>query len=83
MVQSDCKWLVYIIELSDGSYYTGITTDLDKRLLIHSEGKGSKYVKSRLPIKNTVYVEGELDESAAKRREYEIKQMSKKRKKQL
>jgi len=38
------KWFVYILECGDGSYYTGVTTNLDKRMKAHLEGKGSRYV---------------------------------------
>jgi len=37
-------WFVYIVECLDGSYYTGVTNDLDKRMRAHTEGRGSKYV---------------------------------------
>jgi len=37
-------WFVYILECQDGSFYTGVTSDLDKRMKMHAEGKGSKYV---------------------------------------
>lgn len=45
------SWVVYILECSDSqrSLYTGITNDLPKRIAIHNSGKGSKYVRSRLP----------------------------------
>ncbi len=42
---------VYILECSDGSYYTGYTSDLEKRVVLHNKGGGSKYVKTRLPAK--------------------------------
>lgn len=41
------SWFVYILECQDGSFYTGVTNDLDKRMEIHVEGKGSKYVRSK------------------------------------
>lgn len=40
-------WFVYIVECRDGSFYTGVTNDLDKRMEVHTEGKGSKYVRSK------------------------------------
>jgi len=40
-------WFVYILECSDGSFYTGVTNDLDKRMETHAKGKGSKYVKQK------------------------------------
>ena len=44
-------WCVYILECSDGSYYTGITNDLNKRVLKHNSGTGARYTRSRLPVK--------------------------------
>jgi len=41
------QWYVYILECGDGSYYTGVTTDVDKRMKAHAEGKGSKCVYSK------------------------------------
>jgi putative endonuclease len=76
------SWVIYILELSDKSFYTGITNDLIKRLKVHRSGKGSKYVKSRLPFR-VVYVELAADRSEASKREAEIKKMSKSRKNQL
>ncbi|MBT6690094.1 GIY-YIG nuclease family protein [archaeon] len=40
-------WFVYILECQDGSFYTGVTVDLDKRMKTHAEGKGSKYVRQK------------------------------------
>jgi len=40
-------WFVYILECCDGSYYTGVTNDIEKRMKAHAEGKGSKYVYRR------------------------------------
>ena len=45
-------WYVYMVECNDGSYYTGVTTDLDRRVKEHnSSPKGSKYTKTRRPVK--------------------------------
>lgn len=44
---SDKPWFVYILECSDGSYYTGVTNDVEKRMKIHKSGKGSKYVRTK------------------------------------
>ena len=40
-------WHVYLLECQDGSFYTGVTNDLDKRMKTHAEGKGSKYVRQK------------------------------------
>lgn len=63
---------VYILECSDKSLYTGITTDLTRRLQEHNKGKASKYTRSKLPVK-CIYSEDQENESAAKKREHEIK----------
>ena len=50
------KGYTYILECSDGSYYTGSTVDLDKRMVQHQEGNGANHTKKRLPVK-LIYVE--------------------------
>ncbi|MBD3426272.1 MAG: GIY-YIG nuclease family protein [Candidatus Omnitrophica bacterium] len=76
-------WFVYILRCSDGSLYTGITTDLARRLKEHSGGrKGSKFSRSRRPVK-IVYSEKVPDRSGALKREIEIKQLSKEKKEEL
>jgi putative endonuclease len=68
-------WTLYILECSDHSLYTGITTDLDKRLKRHNEGKASKYTRSKRPVK-LVYEEVFRDGTAARKREAAIKALS-------
>jgi len=63
----------------DGSYYTGITNNLQKRLDTHRAGKGSKYVRARLPFR-VVYKETADNRSAASKREAQIKNMTKSQK---
>lgn len=77
------KWCVYILKLSDNSLYTGMTNNLPERIKTHSEGKGSKYVKSRLPILGVVYKEICETRSEALIREAQIKKMSKQDKENL
>lgn len=72
----------YIIKCSDNTLYTGWTTDLKKRLLAHNQGKGAKYTRSRTPV-TLVYFEEFADKQAAMRREYAIKQLSRKEKERL
>lgn len=43
-------WLVYIVECADKSLYTGVTSDLEKRMSAHAAGKGAKYTKYRRPL---------------------------------
>jgi len=73
---------VYILRLSDDSLYCGVTKDLERRLKEHRSGRGSKYVKGRLPLK-LVYSEKYDTLSEAMQRESEIKNLSKKRKEEL
>lgn len=75
-------WKLYILRLSDGSLYTGITNDIQSRLKKHKEGKGSKYVRSRLPLE-LVYTEEHEDRSSASKREGEIKKWGKEKKEEL
>lgn len=72
----------YILECSDGSYYTGWTKDIQKRLHAHNEGKGAKYTRSRLPVV-LVYYEAFETKEEAMRREWQIKHLSRKEKEKL
>lgn len=69
------NWQVYIILCSDNSLYTGITTDLARRLREHAEGRGAKYFRGRRPEK-VVYLETGHTRSSAGRREAEIKALT-------
>ena len=73
------KWFVYIIECSDKTLYTGITTDIKRRVKEHNSGKGSRYTRSRVPVK-PVFQITVADRSKASKLEYKIKQFSKKKK---
>jgi|TARA_B110000914_G_scaffold224129_1_gene241166 putative endonuclease len=75
-------WLVYMLECSDNSIYTGITNNLENRLKKHQSGDGAKYLRGRLPIK-LIYKELFINRSEATKREISIKKMSKKEKKIL
>ena len=70
------------MECKDGTYYTGWTNNLDKRLKDHNDGKGAKYTKARLPVSLIYYEEYETKEEAM-RREYAIKQMTRSEKSKL
>ena len=72
----------YIVKCSDGTYYTGYTNDLEKRLLAHNAGKGAKYTRNRLPVE-MVYFEEYEDKSEAMKREYDIKRLTRKQKEKL
>ena len=77
------SWYVYIVRCGDNSLYTGITKDLDKRLLEHNNGpKGARYTRSRRPVV-LVYSEEAASRSAATSREHHIKKLKRSRKGQL
>ena len=73
---------VYVLECSDGSLYTGYTTDPERRVAEHDAGEGAKYTRGRTPI-DLVHLETFDSKSAAMSREYEIKQLSRARKERL
>jgi len=76
------QWLVYILECSDGTYYTGITNDLTRRVEKHNSGKGAKYTRGRGPVV-VVYSNVTTCKSEALKEEYKIKKLSKINKKEL
>lgn len=77
------RWYVYILRCSDGSLYTGITTDLNRRLLEHNNKKtAAAYTRARRPVE-LVYSETSTNRSEACRREYQIKQFSVQQKREL
>lgn len=67
----------YIVECGDGTLYTGWTNHLEERLKSHNEGKGAKYTRSRLPVR-LVYYEVFSNKQEAMKREYAIKQLTRK-----
>ena len=75
-------WHIYRVECNDGSFYTGITNDLDKRIIAHNAGCASKYTKSRRPVRLR-YIEPALNRSQASQREYAIKSLTKSAKQDL
>lgn len=72
----------YILECKDGTYYTGWTNNLEKRLKTHNSGLGAKYTRARRPVSLVYHEEFETKEEAM-RREYAIKHMSREEKKKL
>lgn len=76
------NWKLYIVEAKDGSLYTGITVDIEKRIAVHNSGKGSKSLLGKRPVK-LVYIENLETRSEALKREYEIKQLSRAQKLEL
>ena len=73
------QWRLYIIRCCDGTLYTGISNDLDKRIRDHDRGMGCRYTKCRWPVE-LVYSEPLPDRSAALRREAEIQGWRRKKK---
>lgn len=80
--ESDPTWYVYIVRCQDQTYYTGITTDLARRLAEHNGGLGAKYTRPRRPVV-LVYSESAISRSTAAKREYQIKKLSLAGKKKL
>jgi putative endonuclease len=75
-------WTVYLARCRDGSLYTGVTTDPERRLDEHNSGCGASYTRSRAPVV-LVYCEAAADRSGAQRREHAIKRLSRIQKEQL
>ena len=73
---------VYILRCADGTLYTGITDDVERRLAAHNSGKGAKYTRGRGPLE-LVYTEEQPDKSSALRREFQIKKLPRERKSAL
>ena len=73
---------VYILKCADGSFYTGYTTDPERRTKVHNSGKGAKYTRARLPVE-LIYTETFDHKTDAQRREYAIKQLTRAGKEKL
>ena len=74
------NWCVYIVRCADNSLYTGITTDLERRLFEHNNAKnGAKYTRPRRPV-TLVYQEMAVSRSQASKREREIKNLTQQQK---
>jgi putative endonuclease len=78
----ESKWFTYMVECSDNTFYTGISTDVFKRIIKHNSGKGAKYTKARTPVK-LVYVQKFDDKSSASKEEWRIKQLTREEKLQM
>ena len=73
---------VYVVRCADSSLYTGYTTDVERRVIMHNQGKGARYTRARLPVA-LVHQETFASKEEALRREYELKQLTRKQKQQL
>jgi putative endonuclease len=80
LVQLDKKWFLYVVECSDGTLYTGITKDLNRRINEHNYGiKAAKYTRSRRPVKLLISWEYKTHSEAASE-EYHFKKLNRKQK---
>lgn len=73
------RWRHYVLQCADGSYYSGSSTDLERRVHEHNQGKGAKYTRSRLPVE-IIYFERYPDRSSAQKAEAAFKKLSRKQK---
>ncbi|OGI41005.1 MAG: hypothetical protein A2V91_04400 [Candidatus Muproteobacteria bacterium RBG_16_64_10] len=78
----ESAWLLYIVECRDGSLYTGITNDIDRRLKEHNDGNASRYTRSRRPV-TLRYQEPCADRSQALIRELSVKLLNRREKQAL
>jgi len=79
----DAGWYVYLLRCRDGSLYTGITTDLDRRLREHNRGRrGARYTRARRPV-TLAWWERQPDRAAASRRERALRRLPAARKRAL
>jgi putative endonuclease len=76
------NWSVYLLQTSKNTLYCGYTNDLNKRIAAHNKGRGAKYTKTRLPVK-LVYSETFDNKIDALKREWQIKQLTRKEKLKL
>ncbi len=72
----------YILECADGTFYTGWSTDPERRLSAHNKGRGARYTRARRPVR-LVYVEPQADKVSAMKRERAIKTMTREQKQKL
>tara|TARA_Y100000310_G_scaffold255389_1_gene262810 strand:+ start:1606 stop:1896 length:291 start_codon:yes stop_codon:yes gene_type:complete len=76
-------WFLYVVECSDNTLYTGVTTDVSRRVHEHNTSKkGAKYTRSRRPVR-VVYYDEFPDRSSALKAEHWVKKLSRKEKQQL
>lgn len=77
-------WYTYIVECKNGTFYTGITTNIERRIAQHNAGKGALYIKRYGGMPVTLrYTEEHPNRSEASKREYAIKQLTRKEKEKL
>jgi len=77
------EWYLYVVECSDGTFYTGVTTDIPRRVNEHNtSARGAKYTRSRRPVR-TVYWRKMEDKSSAQTEESKFKRLSRKQKQEI
>ena len=82
LMKMENTWYLYILRCKDGTFYTGITTDVEKRFQTHQSGKGAKYTRGRRPLE-LAYREQCGTHSDALKREIQIKRLSREQKQAL
>ena len=75
-------WYLYVLRCGDGTLYTGITTDVERRLEAHRQGRGAKYTRGRGPLE-LAYQEECGTHSEALKREYAVKRLTREEKEDL
>ena len=75
-------YYIYIVRCQDDTYYTGFTNNIEKRIRAHNENKGAKYTRGRTPVE-LVYSEEFENKTEALKREYKVKQLTRKQKELL
>ncbi|MFC3852085.1 GIY-YIG nuclease family protein [Salinispirillum marinum] len=80
-IKVESSWMVYIVRCGDGNLYTGVTTDVTRRVRQHNGELvgGARYTRVRRPV-SLLYAEPSADRASACRREYQIKQLSREEK---
>ncbi len=73
------KWFFYVLSCNDKSLYTGVTTDIQRRLKEHNSAKGAKYTRSRLPV-TLLYFREMPNRSIAQKQEYRFKKLTRDKK---
>jgi predicted GIY-YIG superfamily endonuclease len=76
------RWYVYILRCADGTLYTGITKDIERRLEQHNAGTASRYTRCRLPVR-LEYQEDQVGQGTALKREVAIKKLTRRQKEML
>ena len=80
--KKDKIWSVYILQCHDGTFYTGVTNNLERRLKMHNDGKASKYTRVRRPVE-IVYQKNSFTRTQALVRECELKALPRSKKEEL